>query len=844
MKRTMKKISLSIVLVLVLALSAFMASIGTVSAANVDTYAFLSVDPNPIGVGQPVLVVMWLNLFPPTAAGAQGDRWTGFTVLITKPDGTTQNMGPYTSDPVGSQYFAYVPEIVGNYTFVFNFPGQALNSTGNFYKASTSALVQLKVQQQAIIGLSDTPLPNPNDFWNRPISADNRNWWQISGNWLMSGYSNSVSGYGGGVNPYSKAPNSAHIVWTRPIAFGGLVGGELGDINYYTGLSYDVEFTPPIIMQGRLYYNTAVPPRYGFYCIDLRTGEELWFNNETGSTLTNWGQNVYRRGAVTLGQTYDYESPNQHGALGYLWTTGSVYHMYDAFSGHLILTLGNASTGTNVFASDGSLLVYILNGASNWIALWNSSKAIPPQGPSSSDAWQWRPDNVANWGAKILDWNKGIEWNVTVPDVTGAQTIRKIDGGVIWARSEQPPTVQGVYDPYVVDIGYDAKTGAQLWFKNRTADFATGNVGMGPMQNGVMCVFIKERLAWYGYDIFTGNQIWGPSEPYTNAWGMYSRSSVAIDGKLIQPGFDGYIHCYDIKTGKHLWDYYEGSTSETPYGTYPFSVHGGVSAADGKVFACNGEHSPNSPLYRGEKLQVVNITSGKLVWSILGWWDHAGAPPIADGYLVALNSYDNQLYCFGKGQTTTTVTAPNVGVAQGTSVLLQGTVMDQSPAQKGTPAISDDSMTAWMEYVNMQKLKPDNATGVPVTLTAIDPNGNFQTIGTTKSTSAGTFAIPWVPPVPGLYKITASFAGSESYFSSSAETSLYISQAVTSPHASSTPTATVPAPTQTSTSTQSASPSIAPQPTSGVPTVTYVAISAVIIIIAIAAAAIILRKRK
>jgi len=54
---------------------------------------------NPVGAGQPTGITFWLNAVPPTAFGAYGDRWT-FTIEITKPDGSKDNIGPITSDPV------------------------------------------------------------------------------------------------------------------------------------------------------------------------------------------------------------------------------------------------------------------------------------------------------------------------------------------------------------------------------------------------------------------------------------------------------------------------------------------------------------------------------------------------------------------------------------------------------------------------------------------------------------------------------------------------------------------------------------------------------------------------
>jgi hypothetical protein len=65
----------------------------------------------------------------------------------------------------------------------------------------------------------------------------------------------------------------------------------------------------------------------------------------------------------------------------------------------------------------------------------------------------------------------------------------------------------------------------------------------------------------------------------------------------------------------------------------------------------------------------------------------AGTMPVADGYLVAFNGYDNSLYCFGKGQTATTVEAPSTAIL-GSSLVILGTVTDQSADQTclGTPA--------------------------------------------------------------------------------------------------------------------------------------------------------------
>jgi hypothetical protein len=220
-------------------------------------------------------------------------------------------------------------------------------------------------------------------------------------------------------------------------------------------------------------------------------------------------------------------------------------------------------------------------------------------------------------------------------------------------------------------------------------------------------------------------------------------------------------------------------------------------------------------------------------------------PIVADGIVVALNSYDGQVYAFGKGTSKTTVTAPQVGATVGSPVMISGSVTDQTVVSKDTAAISDESQGPWMEYLHMQKVIPDNATGVTVTLTAIGPQQTSQTIGTATTDLAGNFGISWNPTTAGDYQIIATFMGSDSYSSSFSTAYMVVgpeakAQPTATPAQTTTPTATI-APT----TTVSASPTVAPTPGTGISTETLlIAGAAIVIIIAVIAAALVLRKRK
>ena len=148
------------------------------------------------------------------------------------------------------------------------------------------------------------------------------------------------------------------------------------------------------------------------------------------------------------------------------------------------------------------------------------------------------------------------------------------------------------------------------------------------------------------------------------------------------------------------------------------------------------------------------------------------------------------------GPSKTTVTAPNVGVTTATQITITAQLRTSLQARhkqavaanfpNGLPCVSDASMTQFMEAVYMQQPVPHDITGVPVTFTVIDSNGNYRTIGTTTTNGLGDYSFTWKPDITGNYTVYATFAGTQSYYGSTASTGFYAS----SPAATSAPTAT------------------------------------------------------
>jgi hypothetical protein len=256
----------------------------------------------------------------------------------------------------------------------------------------------------------------------------------------------------------------------------------------------------------------------------------------------------------------------------------------------------------------------------------------------------------------------------------------------------------------------------------------------------------------------------GPTEPYPNELGRYSFCAGIAYGMLIADDFGGYVHAFDLKTGKKLWSYYSGDAGyNTPYGIY--TQESPMFIADGKIYVSQG-HGYSPPLFKGARLYCLNASDGNLIWEIYSFNDRTGYA-VADGYIVVYNNYDGRIYCFGKGPTATTVTASSKVLALGNSVMIEGRVIDISTGANqdeqtkrfpnGLPAVSDESMRAWMEYVYMQQPIPTDVKGVELTLDAIDQNGKCIHIGRVTTDTSGMFSCLWAPTSEGTYTIIVTF---------------------------------------------------------------------------------------
>ena len=802
-------------------------------AWTISTYAFINVAPNPVGVGQTAYVNFWLDKVPPTAEGHWGMMWHNFKVTVTKPNEDTETLGPFSSDAAGGAWTQYVPDQVGTYKFVFNFPGQTVavenpypypvgkipigyDFVNDTYTASSATTTLTVQQEQLTTAYPATPLPT--GYWQRPINSMNREWYSIGGNWLGLGVTvfgaTGLYDQNGNFNPYTTAPESAHVLWTKPVAFGGQIGGEFGSSEtslYATGTAYEAKFGA-VIINGILYY-TEYPGAgnnpTGLKAVDIRTGETVWEKNITTP--------------LRCGMILNFISGDQYGAHAYLFCApatqgfipyppGNTWEMYDAMTGAWVLNIANTSAGTLVEGPNGEILSYTVAGGN--LTMWNSTKCIAAGAQKNlyyiiySSAEIWRPPQGAT-----IDWSAGNEWSVplatnisgvpiTPPLGVGAYLTTITDDVMLLSAM---PTIYTTAPPggaqtgWRVDAGYSTKTGQLLWGPiNRTLTPWTNVVIRNAAGEGIYAEYTNQKMTWTGYSIKTGEKLWGPTVPKNSSWGYYDWSGNAVIGygNLYSWGLGGEVYCYDVKTGALKWSWYAGNAGvDTPFGTWPLGTWMTQHIlADGKLYVSAG-HDYTPPVFKGAKLYCLNATTGEEIWSSLSF-DIVSGPAVADGIMVWLNGYDNQIYAYGKGPSVMTVAAQQFDSA----IVIRGSVIDKSPGTQqdavaanfpnGVPCVSDDSMSRFMEAVYQQQSMPTDLTGVPISISVLDSNGNYREIGTTTSDGSGMFTFTWKPDIPEDFTVVANFAGSESYYPSYAETSFYVGAAA--PTSSPYPVVTLP----------------------------------------------------
>jgi hypothetical protein len=780
---------------------------------TLETRAFMSFRPNPIGLGQSLLVNVWVS--PGTY---HAFYMADFKVDIIKPSGETETVGPfnsYTGD--STAWFEYVPDEVGTWQFKYTFPGTYIPAgvywdlpgsetggfmaggkfytmyTSDYYTPSETEWQNLTVQADLVSSWPYSALPN--DYWTRPVNVMWRDWGSMLGSYPFAGsvyyYPNGRVLYASNYKftAYVTAPNSAHVMRRQlgsPATMGGMVGGYTWDYSLASSPG-----TPDIIYQGRCYQSLSKvvdgEDVTVWQCYDLRTGEVFWERRPETTTVMG----MFGPSTTTLTPQYvEYYFPTASvggagGSLGHeadvgwqiylIRIQGSQLYKWDPATGRLAYNISIAPISGGTYYGPALALSVQDLGSAAVNATGGRYRLI-----------NWTTGGTtSNFAARVLS---NISWPMSGLG-SGFGNVLDYEAGLVascsWASPPGPQWCIGV------DITvHDLRTGQQLWH------YATNDTLTENAQSPSSFVMDRGKIAfgahgrqWACWNARTGQKLWESEQtdyPW-GAWFPYNTASMDITedlGAIITHTYEG-VYAINWADGKILWHYSDENAIpfENPYyddghPATPFFTS--VQLADGKVYAYNGEHTASFPRARDWSIYCINATDGELLWKMKNPMT-PGA--IADGYLTASNPYDGYMYVFGKGPSATTVTAPDVAVPLGTAFTIKGTVLDQSPGQPGTPCVSKDSMTTQMEYLHLQMpidglWHNESIIGVPVSLTALDSDYNAIDIGTaTTNGYGGNFGMAWTPTKEGTYTIYASFAGDDSYGSSNAYTTVTVGPA-------------------------------------------------------------------
>jgi hypothetical protein len=722
---------------------------------------------------------------------------------------------------------------------------------------ASSATATLVVQEEPIPALPAS-YPLPSEYWTRPIYGENPDWWMISSNWLgtgaadYGGYSVSYN-LGGNGNKWGPTdnvgPQTAHVMWTRPYQSGGVVGGDLFDDykgnTWFEGSAYNQRFTNPIIVNGRLYYTETYSFVVSFFgasgpmkCVDLHTGELIWSRDDVP--------------ALSFAYIYDVEDPNQHGVFPAILFTSNFGSAYDADTGNHMFDVRNVPSDSSGFARNrgpkGEQLRYVITPGNpgntedpDWRLMeWNSTNLWSWSGLSPSVRTQThtttRNVTTTSWingslttttveettsesyvdasGSYMYDWDYSLPWLNDMPQSTDrfgnlVNPLTVVQSIYNDAMLCYTGTLPSSGSPFMGTYGYNPYTyyainldpgrgtvGALMWHK--TIQPAPNNVtvlevGVDPV-NRVFVENWRETIQFVGYDLASGNQIWGPTDPMDalDYYGSQASGSIATAfayGNLYTSAYAGVLYCYNTSTGDLQFTYGnggEGNSTNSGFqvpGPYPTFIN---AIGNDVVYLVTSEHTIETPLYKGARTRAVNATTGEEIWTLNSYVGEffTSSFAMADGYAVWFNGLDNRIYSVGRGPSATTVTAPTLGAAFGQPVVITGTVIDIAAGTKqteqagrfpnGVPCVSDENMYDWMGYVYQQKPFPSDCNGVPVTIDVMDSNGNYRTIGTAMSDASGVFSLTWMPDIPGNFTVIASFEGTNGYWPSYAETAFTV----------------------------------------------------------------------
>jgi hypothetical protein len=112
-------------LILLTSFAVSLLPLSTLDTASADFtwHPYLTVAPNPVGVGQQVIAVFGFTM--PTDSAA--NSYYNWSITITDPDGKVKTATGLNTESTGSTFYAFTPDKAGNWTIKARYPGGYAN---------------------------------------------------------------------------------------------------------------------------------------------------------------------------------------------------------------------------------------------------------------------------------------------------------------------------------------------------------------------------------------------------------------------------------------------------------------------------------------------------------------------------------------------------------------------------------------------------------------------------------------------------------------------------------------------------------------------------------------------
>lgn len=164
----------------------------------------------------------------------------------------------------------------------------------------------------------------PSDVWlPKAAAGEDLSWFKWTTNYLGAASPQGRGNKKGIIADNMTASLTSHVLWTRTLEDGGMVGGDRVGVQgnaFYMGLAYSMRFLKDdtLLLDGRLYYREPVGntgTSTGYVVVDVRNGKELFRRAD----ITALDEAYSCNGVHLIFGSANFGTPRDPASLGPYW---------------------------------------------------------------------------------------------------------------------------------------------------------------------------------------------------------------------------------------------------------------------------------------------------------------------------------------------------------------------------------------------------------------------------------------------------------------------------------------------------------------------------------------------